>query len=198
MKIKNVFIALFTVSLYMWLSYLESFIKVYIKSDVFAVLISATVGACIMWLLFLGWHNYLWKVKSVLRIMPNISGKYKIKVESTYGGGTIVYGEMIIRQYDKNIHVECEFENSATSFSKGLICEDKGSGTWEAFVVYTNKPKNCLKKDRWETHDGNMVMHNISNKKITECKYVNYDRDTKGKIKCEYIEKKKKKKKIVL
>jgi len=185
---KYVVTTLLTLSVFKFLRYLEPCIKSYIKYDFLTFLVITVI---LFFFVLQGCYlsDNLWKVKSVLGIMPNISGKYKITGESTYGGGTIFHGEMIIRQYDKNIYVDCKFEDSATSYSEGWIYEDKDR-TWKASVLYTNKPNNFFKKDKWETHNGNMVMDNISSKKITECYYFNHNRDTKGSIKCEYIQKK--------
>jgi len=182
---KYVVTTLLTLPVFKFVCYLERCINSYIKYDFLTYLVITVIlfffvlQGCYLW-------DNLWKVKSVLGIMPNISGKYKITVESTYGEGTIIHGEMIIRQYDKNINVYCNFKDSATSFSEGWMHENKEGRTWEAFVLYKNTPKN----DRWETHIGNMVIQNISNNKITECYYFNHNRDTKGSIKCEYIQKK--------
>lgn len=126
--------------------------------------------------------------------MPNIDGKYRLTVKSNYGGGTTVEGEMLVKtqSVDKRMNicilsVDCKFENSYSVGSIAHMYFDFRSQTWKACCEYTNIQPESKMKEKWEPHFGVMLMHDISEKKIGKCYYMNIGRDTKGEIICEYI-----------
>ena len=126
--------------------------------------------------LYFLYDKFLWRFDPFNKT-PRIYGKYKTKIESTYGGGVCYESDVVIKQTLSQITITERMRDGVCVSIVSSLYKYTDDGQWFLCYTYLTHPKN----NEDDMHFGTSILYVKDKNTLEGFYYTNRIKQTKGK-----------------